>query len=192
MHQLVAYRTRIKKACGTELRFRSPSYSPWVFWPIWARLTFITLLLRATMTRLFHPLRHRSRVLVNGLLVVLLATWMSTVCQHCLAQAAAAPAASEHCQHDAPPPSDGPTDTQDCCAQAAASLCDGDDCMQVSSVVSSEPLTYIATATPMHALPPSALFSHAYSFIPPPVHALAYAPLTDARPRYLRNCVFRI
>ncbi len=143
------------------------------------------------MTRVFQQLRHRSRALAQGLLVVLLATWMSTVCQHCLAQAVDAPAQATHCQHTAPPPSEGATDGHDCCPQAAAPICDNGDCAQVSSVISSETLTVIASEAPGQAILPGNLFSHAYSAIPPPPLAVAYTAISDPCPLYLRHCVFR-
>ena len=143
------------------------------------------------MTRVFQQLRHRSRALAHGLLVVLLATWMSTVCQHCLAQAVAAPAHTTHCQHAAPPPGEGATDGHDCCPQTAAPICDNGDCAQVSSVINSETLTIIATETPAQAILPGNLFSHVYSAIPPPPLAVAYTTISDPCPLYLRHCVFR-
>lgn len=143
------------------------------------------------MTRVFQQFRHRSRALAQGLLVVLLATWMSTVCQHCLAQTVAAPAPATHCQHAAPPASEGATAGHDCCPQAAAPICDSGNCAQVSSVISSETLTVIATETPAQAMLPGTLFSHAYSAIPPPPRAMAFTTISDPCPLYLRHCVFR-
>jgi len=143
------------------------------------------------MTQLFQQLRHRSRALAQGLLVVLLATWMSTVCQHCLAQTVTAPAQASHCQHDAPPPGEGATAGHNCCPQTAAPICDNGDCAQVSNVISSEILTAIGTEAPAQAVLPGSLFSHAYSAIPPPPLAIAHTTVSDPCPLYLRHCVFR-
>jgi hypothetical protein len=143
------------------------------------------------MTQVFQQLHHRSRALAQGLLVVLLATWMSTVCQHCLAQAVDAPTQATHCQHDAPPPGDGATDGHDCCPQAAAPICDSGDCAQLSNVISNETLTVIASETPAQAMLPGTLFSQVYSTIPPPPRAIAYTTIADPCPLYLRHCVFR-
>ncbi|MBI5463015.1 MAG: hypothetical protein HY941_12590 [Gammaproteobacteria bacterium] len=142
------------------------------------------------MTQLFHRFRTRSRALAHGLLLVLVATWLSAVCPHCLAQAEAAPAMSAHCQHEAPPPADSALDGHDGCPQSTAPVCAGGECAQMSAVVSIEPVAAVATDMPVHLIAPGAPFSHVYPTSPPVVPVID-AVVLDPCPLYLRHCVFR-
>jgi len=146
------------------------------------------------MTQLFQQLRHRSRALAHGVLLVLLATWLSAVCPHCLAQvdeaSAASPEMAGHCQHAAPP-AKHMGEGHDCCPQAAAPVCDGGNCAQISTVANVESVAMLAVDAPLSAFTLDGLFSHAYPATPPPSAPSAYTAVPDSCPLYLRHCVFR-
>ncbi len=144
------------------------------------------------MTDFLYQLRHRSRALAHGLLLVLLATWLSTVCQHCLAQVQDEPVPTTHCQHSAPANDEPAPDGHACCPQAAAMLCDNGDCAQLSSVASSEVVPLPAAESEPPSVVPGTPFNQLYPAIPPPPAALAHVAVTDACPLYLRHCVFRL
>ena len=150
------------------------------------------------MTQLFHQLRTRSRALAHGLWLVLLATWLSAVCPHCLAQADAAGndmtgavSANEahmHCHGDAPPPADPQTSAHDCCPQAPA--CSGGECAQLTAIEPGEPLSALVPETSAPAFVTADFISYAYPSTPPPsapyVSTVAFADC----PLYLRHCTF--
>lgn len=143
------------------------------------------------MNPLFHQLRTRSRALAHGLLLVLVATWLSAVCPHCLAQAAEAPELAAHCRHDAPPPVEHVTNDHDHCPQAAAPVCDDGNCAQMSTVAKVEPVAVLSMDTPLQAFTLDGPFSHAYPAAPPSSAPVVLAAAPDPCPLYLRHCVFR-
>lgn len=150
------------------------------------------------MTQIFHQFRTRSRALAHGLWLVLLATWLSAVCPHCLAQADAADAALSgaadateapmHCHGDAPPPADPQTNSHDCCPQAPA--CTGWDCAQLTAIEPGEPLSALVPEVSAPAFVAADFISYAYPSTPPPSAPDAHTAVFDPCPRYLRNCTF--
>lgn len=144
------------------------------------------------MTQLFHQFRTRSRALAQGLLLVLLASWLSAACAHCLDRAglSSAPAMAEapmHC-HEAPPPAEMKVKAHDCCSKMPASS--GGGCAQISAVVSGEPLSALVPQAPMPVLVSADFLSYAYPSTPPPAAPVVHTAVFDACPRYLRNCSF--
>jgi len=146
------------------------------------------------MTQLFHQLRARSRALAHSLLLVLLATWLSAVCPHCLAQvdeaSAASPEMAGHCQHAAPP-AKHMGEGHDCCPQAASPVCAGGNCAQLSAVANIESDVVLAAEAPQPSLVLDGPFSHAYPHTPPSSPPGLYSVVPDSCPLYLRHCVFR-
>ncbi len=142
------------------------------------------------MTQLFHQLRTRSRVFAHGLLLVLMATWLSAVCPHCLAQAAETPAMPSHCHTDAPPPAEHMAGGHDGCQHESTSACGDAGCMQLSTVATYEPPAVVAPATSVLAVLPGDVFN-TLPAIPAPTTPLAYTAPPDPCPLYLRHCVFR-
>lgn len=146
------------------------------------------------MTQVFHQLRTRSRALAHGLLLVLLATWLSAVCPHCLAQTdlsgpadAAVSETPMHCHGDAPPV-EAQADAHDCCPQAPA--CTGGDCAQMTAIEPGEPLSALVPEVSTPAFVAADYISFTYPSTPPPsvsnAHTVAFADC----PLYLRHCTF--
>lgn len=146
------------------------------------------------MTQVFHQLRSRSRALAQGLLLVLLATWLSAACAHCLDQAdlsaaAPAPEASTHCHGDtAPPPAEPQSNGHDCCQPPPA--CTGGDCAQMSAVETGEPLGALLSETTAPGFVAADFLSYAYPSTPPPAAPDAHTVVFDSCPLYLRHCTF--
>ena len=143
------------------------------------------------MTRLFHHLRTRSRAFAPGLVLVLLATWLSMVCPQCLAQAQAAPTMSSHCQQHMPSPAKPVHDGHDCCQHVQASTCDGGSCVQVSAVTATESLATLVGDSPLQPLLLDTQISQTYPLTPPALPRVTYVAAPDPCPLYLRHCVFR-
>jgi hypothetical protein len=142
------------------------------------------------MTQVFHQFRTRSRALAQGLVLVLLATWLAAVCPHCLAQAAEPPAASGHCHSEAPPPVEHGSDGHASCPTFGAMLCDGGECAQLSAMNTAEPITVVVADGAAQAPLPGASVQDAWPTIPPPVTAAATLVAADPCPLYLRHCSF--
>ncbi|MBI5041699.1 MAG: hypothetical protein HZB57_11035 [Gammaproteobacteria bacterium] len=140
------------------------------------------------MPQLFHQLRTRSRAFAHGLLLVLVVTWLSAVCPHCLAQAAETPAMPAHCHPDAPPPVEHMAGGHDCCQHDSTPGETG--CSQLSTVTTYEAPTVAASAASVLAVLPGDVFN-TLPAIPAPTTPLAYTAPTDPCPLYLRHCVFR-
>ncbi|MFN2309692.1 MAG: hypothetical protein ABR553_08150 [Gammaproteobacteria bacterium] len=140
------------------------------------------------MTSILHPLRTRSRALAQGLVLVLLASWLALVCPHCLVQAAEVSPAPEHCHSEAPAPADTPADAHACCEQAP--VCTGAGCAQMSSVVGVEPVAYSVAGADPHAPPVTRVASDAYPAAPPAPPPLVQRATADPCPLYLRHCTF--
>ena len=154
-------------------------------------------------TALFHQLRSRGRGLAQGLLLVLLMTWLAAVCPHCLAEAApAAPAASAgepmHCHGgDAPAPVSAPdtdnpagfgTFDHDGCPQD--DVCTGSDCAQLTAVDPGKPLKALIAAPSTPAFVATDFLSFSYPSTPPPAPADAHVLAVAGCPLYLRHCAF--
>lgn len=144
------------------------------------------------MTQVFHQLRSRSRALAQGLLLVLLASWLSAACAQCLDQvdlSAAAPATSTHCHSDtAPPPAEPQSNGHDCCQPPPA--CTGGECAQMSAVEPGESLSALLPETSAPAFVAADFLSYAYPSTPPPAAPDAHAAVVDTCPLYLRHCTF--
>jgi len=150
------------------------------------------------MTRLFHQLRTRSRALAHGLWLVLLATWLSAVCPHCLAQANASGADMSgaanvsdmpmHCHGDAPPPAEPMSNSHDCCPQA--SVCTGGNCAQMTAIESGEPLSALVAEVATPAFIAADFITYAYPSTPPPALSNAHTVAFADCPLYLRHCTF--
>lgn len=147
------------------------------------------------MTQVFHQLRSRSRALAHGLLLVLLATWLSAVCPHCLAQTdmsgaadAPAPEASAHCHGDMPPPAEPQADAHDCCQPPPA--CTGGDCAQMTAIEPGELLSTLVPEVSMHVFVAADFISYAYPSTPPPAVQVVHTIVPEPCPLYLRHCTF--
>ncbi|HEY9197867.1 MAG TPA: hypothetical protein VIR60_00785 [Gammaproteobacteria bacterium] len=147
------------------------------------------------MTQLFHQLRSRSRALAHGLMLVLMATWLSAVCPHCLAQTdisgtadVAASDMATHCHGDAPAPVAPLTHTHDQCPQSP--VCTGSDCAQLTAITPGEPLSVLVPELSTPAFVAADFISHAYPSTPPPSAPVARTAAFDACPLYLRHCTF--
>lgn len=146
------------------------------------------------MNQLFHQIRTRSRALAHGVLLVLVATWLSAVCPQCLAQAAELPEMAAHCQQHASPPVERDTNDHDGCPQVVAPVCEGGECAQMSTIAKIEPVAVLLPNVPDAPLPAFTLdgpFSHAYPASPPSSAPVVLAAVPDPCPLYLRHCVFR-
>lgn len=148
-------------------------------------------------TALFHQLRSRGRGVAQGLLLVLLATWLAAVCPHCLAQAeAAAPVdgvgESMHCHGaDASAPAD-PVGSDafdyDACAQPPA--CAGSDCAQLTAIEPGAPLEVLVAEVSSPAFVAADFLSFAYPSTPPPAAVDLPVLAVAGCPLYLRHCTF--
>ena len=142
------------------------------------------------MTQVLHQFRNRSGALAQGLVLVLLVTWLAAVCPHCLAQAAEPPEVSEHCHGEAPPPRDHSDGSQDTCPTFGAMLCAGAECAQLASMSMAEPVAMVVADASAQAQLPSPAVEDAWPSIPPPVAAAAGPAAADPCPLYLRHCSF--
>lgn len=157
------------------------------------------------MTQVFHQLRTRSRALAHGLLLVLLATWLSAVCPHCLAQTdlsqtdlsqidhsgaadAPVPEASMHCRGDMPPPADPQADAHGWCPKAPG--CSGGNCAQMMAIDPGEPLLALISEVAAPACVTADFITYAYPSTPPPSAPTAHAVVFADCPLYLRHCTF--
>lgn len=143
------------------------------------------------MTQLFHQFRTRSRALAQGLVLLLLASWVSAACAHCLEQAdlSGAQAMAEapmHC-HDASP-AEPKLKAHDCCSKMHAGS--GGGCAQLSAIAPGEPLSALVPNLPAPAAVSVDFLSYAYPSTPPPTPPVARTLAFASCPQYLRNCSF--
>ncbi len=145
------------------------------------------------MTPLFQQLRTRSRALAQGLMLVLLATWLSALCAQCLDPAGrpgAAPVSATstpHCHADLPPPG-AQSDAHDCCTQAR--VVPGGDCAQLTAIESAAPLGVLLPEASSPACVAAGFIGVAYPSTPPPAAPAAHTATFDPCPLYLRHCTF--
>jgi hypothetical protein len=142
------------------------------------------------MTQVFHQFRTRSRVLAQGLTLVLLATWLAAVCPHCLAQATELPEVSGHCHSEAPPPVEHGEDGHGSCPTFGAMLCDGGECAQLSAMNTAEPVAVVVADGSAQAQLASTSIQDAWPSTPPPGTTAAALVAADPCPLYLRHCSF--
>lgn len=148
-------------------------------------------------TALFHQLRARGRGVAQGLLLVLLATWLAVVCPHCLAQAAPVAAVdmageSMHCHGGEAPAPAGAVDLDsfdhDNCPQTPA--CAGSGCAQATALDPGAPQAAVIAEPPAPAFVAADFLSFAYPSMPPPAVADVSVPAAAGCPLYLRHCAF--
>lgn len=146
---------------------------------------------------LFHQLRSRGRALAQGLLLVLVATWLSAVCPHCLAQAAEVSEPVMHCHGDAAAAGDPAAgsdssvfDTFDHDACPQAPVCTGGDCAQLTAINPDETLEVLIAEVATPAFVAADFISHAWPSPPPPAAADLPALAAVGCPLYLRHCAF--
>ena len=140
------------------------------------------------MTQVFHQLRTHSRGLVHGLLLVLLATWLATVCPHCLAEAAEPREAPEPCHSEGMPPAEPGDQGRGGCPQIGAMVCDGGACAQLSPADTAEPTLVALTETSALVQPATADARDAWPSRSPPTTLTAGVVAVAPCPLYLRHC----
>lgn len=140
------------------------------------------------MTNLLHQLRARSSAISRGLLLVLMAGWLSLFCMPCVTQAEAAPIHTETMPCHGP---QVPADQPEVCPQGHAGFCLDGDCGVIAAIPPVEPSTALlaSTASPFVLLPryvATSLDEPPALDRPEPLGLL----VADPRPLYLRHCCF--
>ena len=146
------------------------------------------------MTHSLHQLRTRSRALSRGLLLVLLATWLSMVCPPCLTQAEAAPvsaAPTMPCHSQETFQVDHQPENPANCPHAYGGPCVDGSCDAITAITISEPVAaLIAASEPPFVLLPTVvaiyLDDKPQLYRPGPLRMSA----ADDCPLYLRHCRF--
>jgi hypothetical protein len=131
---------------------------------------------------MLHALRQSAHRTGRLLLPLLLLSWLSLVCGHCLALAGEVDGALAH--HEPPVAVE-----HDCCPQAEP--CIGGDCEPPADVTAPSASIKLGDYTPVALDVPAPIPSSLFltGVVPLP---LALAPPGPPSPLYLRNCVFLI